>query len=228
MRRYFQLFVILLTASPLAAKATLYEFEYTGQISYLSGGGFGYHLNDNVSGAFTFDLAKSNGDIWEEDYIVDYYSKNNADFVKGYQTENLGQNLDNVLVYDGAEADHSIPRLDAGITITDANYVDYGSSGSRTYGMEVNIAIEDFDWLTSGKINAFSFGDSDQLASGSSGIYYDMRFAKDGSNGVQSEYAGFRLSSAKLSLVDVPEPSALLLLFSGGLVLFLRRWLLNA
>ena len=223
MRTYFRLFIISLLTLPLAARATLYEFEYTGKISNLSGDGFGYHLNDSVSGAFTFDLSKSNGNIWKEEYIVDYHSKDNADFVTGYQTENPGQNLDNVFVYDGAEADFSIPRLDAGITIADANYVDYGSGGTRVYGMEVNVVFDDFDWLTNGKINTFSFDDADQLASNSSGVYYDVKFPKGDIGHTQAEYAWFRLSSAKLSIVDVPEPSALSLLILSVITLFLRR-----
>ena len=179
MRRYFQWLVIFCTVLPLAAKASLYKFEYTGYVFYLTGGGLGYHMNDSVSGALTFDLANSNGDVWDEDYIVDYHSKNNADFVQGHQTENLGQNIDSVLVYDGVDGNHSLPRMDAGIDIVDANYVDYGASGSRTYGMETNVVFEDFDWLTNGKINTFSFDEADQLASTISyGVYYDSRYVE--------------------------------------------------
>jgi hypothetical protein len=236
MRGYFQLVVILVACLPLAVNASLYKFEYTGQIFYLTGNGLGYQMDDSVGGALTFDLADSNGDIWAEDYIVNYYSKNNADFVRGYQPENLGQNNDSLLVYDGADADYSIPRLDAGIDIVDANYVETGPSDSlaresRTYGMQVNVVFDDFDWLTNGKINTFSFDEADQLASTISyGVYYDTRSVVD-SNGNQSwpsEFAWFRLNSAKLSVVDVPEPSAPYLLMLGGFVLFLRRRFVRA
>lgn len=226
MRGYFRLLIILFAALPLAAKASLFKFDYTGQIFYLTGSGLGYHLNESVAGSLTFDLAKSNGDIWEESYIVDYYSKNNADFVQGYQSSNIGQNIDSVLVYDGAEADYSVPRLDAGIDIIDANYIEYAPNNSRTYGMEVNVVFDDFDWLTNGKINTFAFTDADQLAETTSyGVYYDSRFLTDanGNHSYPSEFAWFRLESASLSLVDVPEPSSLFLLTLGGLVLFLRR-----
>lgn len=236
MRGYFRLLIILLTTLPLAAKASLYKFEYTGYMFYLTGDALGYQLNDSVAGSLTFDLADSNGDDWNEDYIVSYGAKNNSDFVKGYQPSNPGQNIDSVLVYDGADADYSIPRLDAGIDIVDANYVetgpnDSGAHESRTYGMEVNVVFDDFDWLTNGKINTFSFNEANQLAETISyGVYYDSRHIVDsnGNHSYPSEFAWFRLNSAKLSVVDVPEPSALFLLISGGLVLLLRRRFANA
>lgn len=226
MRGYFRWLVIFCTVLPLAAKASLYKFEYTGYVSYLTGDGLGYHLNDSVSGELTFDLTNSNGDIMPESFINSYHFNGSQDFVQGYQPENLGQNIDSVLVYDGVDGNHSLPRLDAGIDIVDANYVDYGASGSRTYGMEANVVFEDFDWLTNGKINTFSFDGADLLASTNSyGVYYDSRYLvdADGKKSWPSDFAWFKLDSAKLSIVDVPEPSALFLLISGGLILFLRR-----
>lgn len=227
MRAAFQLFAILLVALPLKANAFLYKFEYTGHVFYLTGNGMGYNMDDSIKGTLIFDLSDSKGDIWAENYIVDYYGKTGADFVRGYQPENIGQNIDNVRVYDAVDANYSVPRLDAGFDITDANHVTYGPKHSRTYGVNVNVVFDDFDWLSvEGKINTFAFTDADQLAlTDSAGVFYDLTFATD-SNGKpasSSNDAWFRLNSASLSVVDVPEPPIWFLSMLGLFALFMRR-----
>ena len=135
--------------------------------------------------------------------------------------------MDSVFVYDSIDGNHVLHK-DGGITITDGLYSEtLGSAASRNYGLELNVSFDDFDWLTNGKLNEFSFSENDFLGADTCcfGTFYEFNhYTKpDGTKVVDFDGASFKFYSAKLTLADVPEPSPILLMLCGGFMLCLAR-----
>lgn len=223
MLKYVKLFSLIFLGFPLSAHSSLYTFEYEGYVAYLNGNGLGHYLGQPVNGVLTFDTTNSYGDEFPEIFETSYRAQSGVDFVNGYLPPSTDRNMDRVFVYDSIDADH-IRHADGGIIIVDGLYSD--ASGSRNYGLEIDISFDDFDWLFNGKLNEFSFDGNDFVdANSCAGVFYEFNsYTKpDGTNMYDYNGATFRFSSAKLTLVDAPEPSALILMLCGGFMLYFAR-----
>src|SRR6187431_1133570 len=96
-------FVLTALLLLVAANAAVINIDYTGNVSFTEGAGFGYNIGDAVSGHVQIDFNKALGFNAPSANIANYYvADDQHDFISGYHTASRGKSVDMVDVYDAA------------------------------------------------------------------------------------------------------------------------------
>lgn len=229
MRLYSIIIALVIQCIPVIAHATIYKFDYVGHITGgIQGNGMGYKIGDRVSGHLEFNLANSSGDLFADSYTASYRGQNNGiDFVTSTSTPNLnipGQDLnwDQVYVYNGYLQPWSTDTR----TILVFADVHHHDNPWLSYGFQINVIWNGLDWFNQDKIPEFEINATSPFVDpGTGGTFFDDTavLLPDGTVAGALNTADFRFDYMKLSKVDMPEPSTLLLFLMGVTLIFYSR-----
>jgi hypothetical protein len=225
-------FVLSALLLPVAANAAVVNIDYTGNVSFIEGTGFGYNIGDAVSGHVQIDFNKALGFNTPSANIAHYYvADSQHDFISGYHTAPRGKSFDMVDVYDAAYEHDGAFEDGLNVSDTDSEFLEdeFSYYTNKFYSRYLNVLLPGVDWLDINNLLNLNININDPAALvASSGQVYNVFSAGIGSDyTVSADVAQFSFSSLKITASNtpvataVPESNSLFLLmvaFAGLLV----------
>lgn len=213
-----KIFLLLFIIFPLQASAHLYKFEYSGTITTLYGSGLGYSIGESVSGALTLDLSKAVDTTPEMENVATFKSLTGENFVSGFHPQSEPLSSDIFIVHNDGSYNSSL--IDA---IHIGDWVPLGDNYSRF--MFDLILILDPATFSNKYPDDFNFSTVNVRPGGTWGNIQRTRHEgrPDGTGTMYNDQAIFNIDYIKSS--KVPEPSSLILIFLGSILVFLLRTL---
>lgn len=217
---------------PIAANAAVINIDYTGNVSFTEGTGFGYNIGDAVSGHVQIDFNKALGFNTPSANIANYYvADSQHDFISGYHTTARGKSADMVDIYDAAYEHEGAFEDGLSVSDSDSEFLldEFYNYTSKFYSRYLNVVLPGVDWLDINNLLNLNVNINDPAALvASSGQVYNVFSAGIGSDyTVSADVAQFTFSSLKITASDtpvatpVPESNSFFLLmvaFAGLLV----------
>ncbi|MDF3012512.1 MAG: hypothetical protein K0Q78_716 [Cellvibrio sp.] len=215
---------------PVAANAAVINIEYTGNISFTEGTGFGYNIGDAVGGHVQIDFNKALGFTTPSANIANYYAADDQhDFISGYHTAARGKSVDMVDVYDAAYEQGGAFEDGLSVSDSDSEFLldEFYNYTSKFYSRYLTVLLPGVDWLDANALLNLNVDITDPAALvASSGQIYNVFATGNGTDYITSaDVAQFTFSSLKITASDspvaVPETNTLWLLmvaFAGLLI----------
>lgn len=211
-----KIFFLLLVIFPLQASAHLYKFEYSGTITTLYGTGLGYSIGESVSGALTLDLSKAVDTTPAMENVATFKSLTGENFVSGFHSQSEPRSSDIFIVMN--DGNHNLSLVDA---IHIGDWVPLGDNYSRF--MFDLILILDPATFSNKYPDDINLSIANVRPDGTWGNIQRTRYRgrPDGTGTMYNDQAIFNIDYIKSS--KVPEPSSLILIFLGSILVFLLR-----